>query len=281
MANMISIVMLQHNSARLTIEAVASIQEHNAADYELIVVDNASTDGSANAFRIAFPKIHLIEANMNGGYGYGNNLGARVAKGEIVLFVNNDVICQEDIVTTLSAHFEKHPHCAVAGPRLQSKDGSTQSSAGWFPSIWNEWRTKRQPLVETGHVRAVDWVTGAALAIRKEVFDTVGGFDESYFMYFDDIDLCKRVHNLGWTIHALPNPTIVHFGGGSQPGGLSPRIQVEYRRSQLRYYSQHCSRTQRTMLRVYLGKKYGQQVMSGNTNIALTAREIMRLVKDS
>ncbi|HEX9656975.1 MAG TPA: glycosyltransferase family 2 protein [Bacteroidota bacterium] len=278
---MISIVMLQFNNARLTIEAVTSLKEHHIADHELIIVDNASTDGSADACRMAFPQIHLIEAKKNGGYGYGNNLGARMAKGDIVLFLNNDVECHEDILSPLATHFKINNHCAIAGLKLQNKDGSIQSSTGRFPSVWNEWLMKRERISELAQVRNVDWVTGAALAIRKEVFDAVGGFDESYFMYFDDIDLCRRVNNLGWTTHALPSPTIVHFGGGSQPGGLSPRIQVEYRRSQLRYYSQHCSRTQLFMLRVYLTRKYGGRKGSGDKKLALAAREIMRLVKDS
>jgi len=276
---MISIVMLQHNNAHLTIEAVSSLKKHNTAEHELIIVDNASTENSAAECKIAFPQIHIIEARTNGGYGYGNNLGARIARGDILLFLNNDVICREDIVTATTDHFAAFSHCAIAGLKLLNEDGRLQGSTGLFPSIPNEWLMQRQAISETTRVRKVDWVTGAALAIRKEVFDAVGGFDESYFMYFDDIDLCKRVHNLGWTIHALPTPTIVHLGGGSQPGGLSPRIEVEYRRSQLRYYSRHCSRTQLMLLRMYLSRKYRRHLRSKNEKEALAAHEIMRLVK--
>jgi GT2 family glycosyltransferase len=102
----------------------------------------------------------------------------------------------------------------------------------------------------------VDWVSGAALAVRRDVFRKIDGFDERYFMYFEDIDLCRRVVAAGYTIHYLAETEVFHLGGGSQPGGLSPTMQTEYRRSEMLYYSLHASLLQNVMLRLYLGGKF-------------------------
>jgi GT2 family glycosyltransferase len=154
-----------------------------------------------------------------------------------------------------------------------------QYSTGKYPTILTEWRMKRRKDLYNGddtHLR--DWVSGAALAVRTAVFEEVGGFDERYFMYFEDVDLCARIRDAGHEIHYLPSTRVEHLGGGSQPGGLPPGIQKEYRRSQLLYYRAHASIVNNILLRAYLIARFVPRRFSPDREERSLASGVLSLV---
>lgn len=265
----VSVILVNHNGLERTRNAVKSVQQFSPQS-EMIVVDNYSADGSVEHLGREYPKIRLIPLFENRGFGAGNNRGAAVAMGEFLFFLNSDTLLLEDTPSLLAAMMEADPGIAVCGPRLVNDDNTYQLSFGSDPSLLNEWKLRRMhrrlqrsdPFVHakfesrysTG--REVDWVTGAALMIRRGAFQEIGGFDETFFMYFEDADLCRRVRKLGLRVLYTPTSTIVHFGGDSRlnPGS---KVALEYRRSQLYYYRKHAGATAHFLLRSYLIFKFG------------------------
>jgi GT2 family glycosyltransferase len=250
---MVSVILVQYNRHELSREALRTLDEHGGAGHQVTLVDNGSTEPGALAWTDHFPWLRVIPLPANRGFGAANNEGARGAKGGVLLFLNNDTSVSSDILSPTEQYFRAHPECGAAGLALVNPDGTPQYSLGRWPTVLNEWKMKhRMVLYAEREFRSVEWVTGAALAVRREVFEQVGGFDERYFMYFEDADICRRIRNAGWEIHFIPSVTVTHLGGGSQPGGIPPPIQIEYRRSQMLYYSSHASASQRMLLRLFL-----------------------------
>ncbi len=254
---MISIVIVQYNYPDLTARAVESLRLHHRGELDITVVDNGSSDADARAATEQLTGCKVIFNPVNAGFGAANNAGARGSHGDLLLFLNNDTLVQTEILPQIESYFEGNPSCGAAGLKLLNEDGTVQYSTGKFPTVWSEWRmSRRQELYGSQGTARRDWVSGAALAVRRTVFNDAGGFDERYFMYFEDADLCARIHDAGHEIHYLPAVGVVHLGGGSQPGGLSPSVQKEYRRSQLLYYSQHDSMIDNVLLRAYLAASF-------------------------
>jgi hypothetical protein len=262
---MISVVLVQHNNGRMTLDAITSLRRHHADGFEVLVVDNASTDGSASLLRQEGERLRLVES-PNRGFGAANNLAAADAKGDILLFLNNDTLCTGEYLSGVEKEFFAAPGMGVLGPRLNNRDGTLQLSAGRLPTFWGEIgekliyaaerRRARQVLTAAerffSHRRQVGWVTGAALFIRRELFRRLGGFDQRMFMYFEDKDLCARAGTLGAQIIFDPRFAMIHLKGGSSPGGMTPPLKNEYRKSQLRYYSVHRPVYEQALLKAYL-----------------------------
>ncbi len=257
----VSIIIVNFNGARHTLPCVASIRAFAPShEYEIIVVDNRSSDQERNELKRHLPDCTLVISDTNLGFGGANNLGAKEAKGEILFFLNNDTILTSDVLTPLIDTLDRNRTMGILGPSLQNRDGTFQMSFGLFPSLINEWETQRLGRRfnrQTGNAKEVvegwmhEWITGAALLIRKECFVRLGGFDPSYFMYFEDVDLCYRAHQLGCAIGYDPECSLVHLGGMSYGSGEAV-IRKEYRRSQLRFYDKFRSLPERILLRFYL-----------------------------
>jgi hypothetical protein len=256
-----SIVVVNFNGAKLTLDCVASIRAHAPSfSHEVIVVDNKSTDTEREELKRNLSDCTLVLSDRNLGFGGANNLGAARASGELVFFLNNDTIITSDIFTPLTTTLERNPNMGLIGPALRNQDGTFQVSFGRFPSLMNEWQTirlnarlNREIVSRVGAVEEQmrDWITGAAMMVRKECFNALGGFDESYFMYFEDVDLCYRARRLGHEIGYAADCSLIHLGGMSYSSG-EPLIQKEYRRSQLRFYDKFRAWPERLMLRFYL-----------------------------
>ena len=280
----VSVIIVNYNGLHYTRQCLESFfRYHNVNSYEVIVVDNHSSDDSQKELPILFPTIKLITLSENRGFGSANNEGAKRAKGKYLFFVNNDTMFSQETVYTLSKYLEDHRDVGIVGPRLLNEDLSFQYSFGKYPTLKNEYETKqigkeysvRTSPAENDQPLEKDWVTGAALMIRRELFESVHGFDERFFMYFEDIDLCKRVKHIGLKSMFVSIVSLIHFGGKSYQKKDSS-ISVEYRRSQLRFYDKHQSVTQRMMVRVYLVLKYLPKFIgSAENNIA---KNIIRLV---
>lgn len=263
---MISVILVQHNRGALTLQAIRSLQAHHQGGYEVLMVDNASNDGSLELLQREARGIRILPSPTNDGFGAANNRAAQQAAGDILLFLNNDTICVEPFLQQAEAAFGSEPSMGVLGPRLVNEDRSFQLSAGTLPSIWRESVDKvlhgaarrRVGLVTKAlegsfsSRRTVGWVTGAALFIRRELFERVGGYDESMFMYFEDKDLCARCWRAGMRVVYEPRLEIVHLKGGSSSGPMPPLLQNAYRASQVHYYRTHRPRHERLLLNAYL-----------------------------
>lgn len=260
----VSIIIVNYNGCALTRQCLGSIREHITGPVEVVVVDNASSDDSRQVLPGLFPNVRFLWLDDNRGFGYANNRGAECATGDILFFLNNDTILTSDPLSALIDRFTTDADCGIAAPKLLNRDGSFQLSFGEFPDILTEARTRsisRDPSAirrlepqQTAPVRK-DWVTGAALLIRRTMFKNIGGFDERFFMYYEDSDLCKRVADTGASVWYCPSVSVIHLGGSSYTK-KDPRISLEYRKSQLLYYRNHHSPAQRLMLFVFLWLKY-------------------------
>lgn len=241
---------------------------------EIIVVDNASSDGSAGMVAEAFPQVHLLANHENRGFTGGNNDGLSAAHGRYVFFLNPDTVVQGDAVAQMLAYLQAHPEVGVVGPQLRYGDGTWQSSRRRFPTLatalcestplaWH-WPESRNPWAKRYHmtdvpadrVQEVDWLVGAALMTRREVIDRVGGFDEGYFMYSEELDWQRRVKQAGWRIVYLPEAVITHYEGKSSEQATAAR-HIRFNQSKVRYFRKHHGRLQAEFLRLALLAMFG------------------------
>lgn len=263
----VSIILVNYNSAVLLRNCLKSIYEQTKGiPFEIIVVDNASSDNSRQIVRSEFPAVQLIESSENLGFSRGNNLGASLSKGTYLLFLNTDTILLENSIKLLADFFDEHPEVGAVGPRILFEDKYFQLSAGQLPNLFGEfidkithslarrWHTAMCPLLERrfNKTKAVGWLTGACLMVRQKVFAQVNGFDEKIFMYFEDKDLCKRINSAGWQIMYCPSTSIIHLLAGSSGNVDKQKINEIYRASQLYYYRKHLGWLQTEILRLYL-----------------------------
>jgi N-acetylglucosaminyl-diphospho-decaprenol L-rhamnosyltransferase len=198
---------------------------------EVIVVDNASSDGSADAVERAFPAVSVIRRSENGGFARANNEGIAGARGRFLLLLNSDAMPAPGAIERLLGHLQTHPACGMVAPQLRNGDGSLQASCWRFPR-WDTAalealylyrlmpRRKRGERLLAGYwehdvARPVDWVMGAAMLVRRAVVDAVGGLDERCFMFGEDLEWCWRIRRAGWEVHYEPAAQVVHLGGQS------------------------------------------------------------------
>ncbi len=221
---------------------------------EVVVVDNASSDGSADMVRAEFPEVRLIASGTNPGYGGGANRAIAACRAPYVLLLNSDTRLEDGALEVLSAYLDQHPEAAVVGPRLAYPDGTLQQSCFPFPTPLDTFLhlSHLGPLLARlfglreiylrtwshRRARAVPWVLGAALALRREPFENVGGFDESFFMYSEEVALCYVLHKRGWQTHFAPVTTVTHVRGASTS---NQHVEMEIRktRSTWHFYRRH------------------------------------------
>ncbi len=182
------------------------------------MIDNNSSDGSVEMLKENFgDKIKLIINKENKGFGSANNQGAKTAKGDYLFFLNSDTIIKSNILIELDEFINKNQDVGVVAPKLLLENGNEQPFAfGDYPRVLNIILEKfKSPSVYKNIPFEVEWVSGAALIIKKNLFNKIGGFDENFFMYFEDIDLCKRVKDLDYKIMVNPRISITHLCGNS------------------------------------------------------------------
>lgn len=262
----LSIILVNYNGSEFLYDCLNSIDVF--IDYsgcEVIVVDNCSTDDSLKIIADNFPAVKLICNQDNLGFGKANNLAVKHSQGEHLLFLNTDTILTENTPKLLSEYLNQNEDVGVIGARITFKDYSYQLSSGRLPNLVVEFFDKiRYRLDDRWHylfsriynkkysvVQEVGWVTGACLMIRCDLFKQLDGFDESFFMYFEDKDICKRVNDLGWKVIYYPNTSLIHLLGGSSQN-LKKSVNTYYRDSQLYYYQKHLGKFQMKILKLYL-----------------------------
>jgi N-acetylglucosaminyl-diphospho-decaprenol L-rhamnosyltransferase len=264
----VSVVVVSYNTRDLLLRCLGALQAHAGIPFEAIVVDNASADGSVEAVRAAFPDARLIANATNLGFSRANNLGWRAGRGELVLVLNSDCEVRPGAVAALSAVLDRRPEVAIVGPRTVSGDGRPQVSFGPALRPLAEWRQGRLVrAVKRGDPAALAeasrraeresepfWVSGSCLLVRRRALEAVGGFDESFFLYEEDVDLCLRVRATGARVVYTPAAEVVHHLGRSmeKAPGLA---RIEYHRSHLRYYRKHNPPAERALLRAWLAAR--------------------------
>jgi N-acetylglucosaminyl-diphospho-decaprenol L-rhamnosyltransferase len=259
----ISAVIVSYNSADYLPDCLRSLRSEGVD--EIVVVDNASSDGSVEVVRAADPAVSVVETGANLGFGSAANRGVAATAGEYVLILNPDTVVEPGTAKALSEALDRDPGLAVVGPRMENLDGTLYPSVRRFPEmavafghaflglVWpTNPATRRYRMLDWDHDRQaadVDWVGGACMLVRRSAFDLIGGFDEAYFMYVEDVDLCWRLGQAGWRIGYEPSARVVHALGGSSRR-VPYRMIAEHHRSLYRFVSKSSAGARRGMLPV-------------------------------
>lgn len=231
----VSLLLVSYNTRDITVACLRSVYDQTAGflDFEVLIVDNASSDGSADAVAAAFPAATLVRSPENLGFAAANNLAAREASGEWLLLLNPDTVVLDHAIDKLLAFAQTHPEASIFGGRTLFADGSLNIKSCWRrPTPWSAF------CIATGltsmfpnsslfapesfgpwkrdSVRQVDIVSGCFLLIRRSLWNQLGGFDPAFFMYGEEADLCLRASKLGHKCLICPDATIIHYGGASE-----------------------------------------------------------------
>ena len=228
----VSVIIVSYNTRELLGRCIASARE-SAGDLpcEIVVVDNGSRDGSADYVRREHPEAKLVESGLNLGFAKANNVGYGLSSGEYVVLLNSDAFLVGDSLAAAARLMDGRPEVGLAGGRLIGEDGGWQPSARSFPGIANDFLTisglaakyKRSPIfgrpdmtyIDQGRELLCDWGPGAFTIIRRSAIEEVGFFDERFFLYYEEVDLCRRIKRAGWKIAYWPAVTGIPVGVGS------------------------------------------------------------------
>lgn len=253
----VSVVIVSWNAKAFLAQCLASLTERACAyPMEVIVVDNASSDGSAEMVEREFPQVRLIRSESNLGFARGNNRGIRESRGQYICLINSDVEVRPDCITRLVNYCEAHPEVGMVGPRIMGGDGKLQRSCRGFPTVWNMFCRALAldaifprcrwfggyllPYWDHNAERPVDILSGCFWTVRRTALESVGLLDESFFMYGEDMDWCKRFWAKGWPLVFVPDAEAVHYGGASS-AGAPVRFFIEKQRADLQYWRKHHS----------------------------------------
>lgn len=230
----VSIIIINYNTADLTLQCLHSIRRYTEGiAYEVIVVDNASTETEPSVFQEAFPEIKLVASKKNLGFAGGNNLGIEQATGKYILLLNSDTILNGNAILATFQYMEKQPGAGVVSARLTYPDGRHQSAAQRFPSVkyqliellrLQKFLSKRRSgklllgaFFDHKETVKADWVWGTFFMFRQDILSKLPGarLDETYFMYCEDMQWCMDIRKLGYEIHFFADAEVVHLMGGS------------------------------------------------------------------
>jgi len=235
-SNMFTAVVVNWNAGVHLASCVRSLLSQVDVTLNVVVVDNASSDNSLTELAEFGDRVQIIQTCENLGFGRGVNRGVFATATPYVLVLNPDVVLEPHAVSHMMAFLSQNPKVGLVGPRLKDTDGEVRASCGWAPRLVDEICRKFLlhlvfPLFKFRRTRppkatAVDWVTGACFATRREVFETLGGFDEAIFMYYEDVDLGLRVQSVGWDVWYLPEAVGTHVGGESSKQALTRMLVV-------------------------------------------------------
>jgi GT2 family glycosyltransferase len=244
----VSVILVSYNDGERLSACLDSLRAQGPGpDLEIVVADNASTDGSGERIPFRYPEVRWIALPQNAGFAKANNIGVRAAKGGLLLFLNTDTVVPPGAVRALAARLDAEPGAAAVGPALVRPSGLFQvsfgRSVGLFGQsiqklLWNPLHERTLP--RSRRVRSAGWLSAACLLCRRSAFEAAGGYDEDFFLYFEDIDLCARLRRSGRLLFD-PAVKVVHVGGAT----TAPRAgasRFEYRRSQVLFYRKHRSR---------------------------------------
>jgi GT2 family glycosyltransferase len=260
----VSIVIINWNTKDILRDCLESVYEQTQdINFEVIVVDNTSADGSAEMVKNDFPQVILIENAKNNGFAAANNQGIAVAKGRYVLLLNSDTVVLDNAIKKTLSFADAHPEAAVVGCRVLNPDRTLQPSCFMFPSILNMllsttylyklfpgsrfFGREHMTWWSRDDVREVDVVTGCFMLVRREAIYQVGTMDERFFMYGEETDWCYRFKEAGWKVMFTPVGEIIHLGGASSRQ-TSSEMTLQLRGSILLFLKKHKSRLTYTLV---------------------------------
>lgn len=251
----LSIVIVTWNGKRYALECLESLRAHPAqVPTEIIVVDNASTDGTPQAIRTQFPGVHLVKNGGNFGFANANNVGMALCRGKYVCLINSDVVVYPGCLDKMLAVMEMNPDIGIMGPRMLCPDGSVGRSVMRLPTVWNTFcaalalnsifpnstlfagfSVRSEAITD---VQDVPVIGGWFLLLSRTALQQVGGLDERFFMYAEDIDWCHRFRKAGWRVAFCGDAEALHYGGVSS-ADAPVRSYIEMRRANLQYFHKY------------------------------------------
>jgi GT2 family glycosyltransferase len=251
----LSIIIVSWNVSRELLDCLDSIAENKPShSYEIIVIDNASTDGTIDAVQKDFPEVKLIINKENRGFAAANNLGVEQSKGEYILFLNPDTILHRNALDILIDFLDSNKDAGACGPKLLNDDGTIQPSARRFPDFYSalyqnsifrnvglfrkQYRRYRMNDFNFDVQKDVDILMGAAIMTRRSIIDNIGSMDEVFFMYYEEADLCYRIVKAGWRVVFIPEAIITHLGGRSSDQ-LPVKTRIMRLKSLLIFFRKH------------------------------------------
>ncbi len=269
---------------------IGSSRSQGKLAIEVIVVDSASNDGTSSVLSTRFPWVKLIQHNENIGFSKGNNIGIAASEAAYVLLLNPDTKVLNDALPKMVGYMIEHPQVGMLGPQLLNEDLSVQSSRRRFPTLCtalfeSTWLQPYAPPkvlknyymfdIPDDATARVDWVTGAAMLVRRQVIDEVGGFDESFFMYSEELDWQRRIKAAGWEIVYYPEAKIMHYGGKSSDQ-IAAQRHIYFQTSKVHYFYKYHGACIAFILRTFLLANYAWQLFLEVTKGALGSKREMR-----
>jgi len=253
----VSVVTVTWNGKRFALECLESLAGTQGNSPEIIVVDNASTDGTPEAIRERFPNVTLIQNSENLGFAKANNIGLAVAHGKYICLINSDVVVPSGCLERMLDYMERHPDIGLLGPKMIAPDGSTGQSVMRLPTVWNTLccsiglhniapKSKLfGGFLMKGYayecIDDVEVLTGWFWMVRRQSLEQVGGLDEQFFIYGEDIDWSYRFKKAGWRVVIYPDAEALHYGAASSAQAPT-RFYVEMRRANLQFFHKHHGR---------------------------------------
>ena len=230
----LSIIIVNYNTADMLVRCLRSIHSQSSKSSEVIIVDNASQDNSLDIAEGSVPRLTVIGNKRNLGFARANNQALKVSRGRYIYFLNPDTELREGVLDAIIAFMGTNPEVGLAGTQILNPDGSIQSS------VERHYPGERHSRGELSGLRGdIAWVSGASMIARRSVIRQVHGFDERFFLYGEDLDLCLAVRNAGWTIGYIPEAMVVHWGGVSERNTLPIDVWKKKFNAEILFYQKH------------------------------------------
>lgn len=287
----LSIIIVSWNVAEMVEACLESIERtRDDLTLEIIVVDSASSDDTVSRTTARFPHVVLMPQSENIGFSRCNNLGLARAQGKYLLLLNPDTIVLPGALSKLVAYLDEHPTVGIAGPHTHNSDGSHQSTRRRFPTpmtafFESTWLQAHAPQGLLAHYYAadidddatapVDWVQGSALMARRTVYEQIGGLDERFVMYSEELDWCRRAKDAGWGVVYVGDAHIIHHGGKSSDQ-IAAQRHIHFERSKLLYFRKYHGGLFSQTLRAFLLTGYGLQLVIETFKAAIGHKRALR-----
>ena len=252
----LSIITVNYHHSHLLRDSLESVHlTVKEIQFEVIVVDNSFKDEGLESVLNQFPETRLIDNSTNLGFACANNQGAEVAKGDFLLFINPDTIIKEGAIEAMLEHLRSNPSVGIIGPKVLNPNGTIQYSCRKFPTIWsglfnryslmtrlfpNNRYSRDYLMSDYDHswTRSVDWVSGCCMMIPAPIFKKINGFDENYFLFIEDIDLCQAMKKEGYLVNYFPSAQIFHKISSSN-ARINPQTIIKRHKGMIYYYKKH------------------------------------------
>lgn len=259
----LSIIIVNRNTKDLLEHSIHSIYNNTLdINYEIIVVDNGSIDGSQEKIKNQFRDVILIQNNSNVGFSTANNQGIRISKGTYILLLNSDTIILKDAIKKLVEFLVTHEEAAIVGPKLLFENGTVQCCYGSFPNLrseiarallleekLNKRRTLNDKRLKYSKPFEADWISGACFMFRKSILKEIGELDERFFLFNEEVDFCLRTRKAGWKVFCHPDAEIIHYKGKTTQKAYYVLIASRYE-SRLKYAEKHYGYLRRLIFRM-------------------------------